>query len=117
MPGRTRGRADPHKQTVKKDMPAPDALKQAFAEHDIPWPTKEQFAQAARGDAEHKQAAEAAQEVVANESHALWALADLYIPPDIREYGARHKMPELTSEIWRAAFCAGWRAAMRAKPV
>jgi hypothetical protein len=98
-------------------MPAPDALKRAFAEHDIPWPTQEQFKQAQRAADEHDRAKEAAQEVIANDGHALWALADLYAPPDIREWATRHKMPELTTEIWRSAFCAGWRAAMRAKPV
>lgn len=99
-------------------MPSPDQkvanLKAAFRENDIHWPTKEQLEHAKRADAEHDRAREAAQ--VANDGHALWALADLYMPSDVREYGARHKMPELTAEIWRSAFCAGWRAAMRAKP-
>jgi hypothetical protein len=47
---------------------------------------------------------------------AVWALADLYLPSDIREFGARHKIPELSEHIWRSAFVAGWRAANRAKP-
>lgn len=44
----------------------------------------------------------------------LWALADLYMPNDIREAGERWKLPHVLEEQWRAAFIAGWRAATAA---
>ena len=44
----------------------------------------------------------------------LWALADLYMPNDIREAGERWKLPHVLQEQWRAAFVAGWRAATAA---
>lgn len=47
---------------------------------------------------------------------AVWALADLYCPSDIREFGERHKIPELSMHLWRSAFVAGWRSALRAIP-
>jgi hypothetical protein len=48
---------------------------------------------------------------------AVWTLADIHMPPDIEEYGRRHKMPELAHYLWRSAFVQGWRAAIRAKPL
>ena len=46
------------------------------------------------------------------DQRAVWALADVLVPPDIQEFGRRHGIPQLTDEIWRVAFCAGWRAAL-----
>lgn len=48
------------------------------------------------------------------DASALWQLADQHIPSDIREFGVRHGMPELTAEIWRSAFAKGWREAHKA---
>jgi hypothetical protein len=44
------------------------------------------------------------------DASAVWALADFYLPPDMREWTAR---TELTAHAWRTAFVAGWRAANR----
>jgi hypothetical protein len=44
-------------------------------------------------------------------------LADHYLPADVKEFGERHGIPELTNEMWRGAFIAGWRAAFRALKV
>lgn len=41
---------------------------------------------------------------------ALWVLAEMNTPPDIIEFGERHKMPELAKHLWQSAFVAGWRA-------
>lgn len=66
-------------------------------------------------DREERKAAERrALEDARADQAAVWALADYYLPPAVRELGERHKMPETTSEIWRAAFVAGWRACHRA---
>jgi len=55
-----------------------------------------------------------AHEAAHNDVHAVWALADLLIPTDIREFGDRHRIPQITEEVWRSAFTAGWRAALAA---
>lgn len=47
---------------------------------------------------------------------ALWALADQHIPPDVREMAHRWKMDHTLVEMYRAAFIAGWRAAVSAVP-
>lgn len=44
----------------------------------------------------------------------LFALADLSMPPDIRDFGERMAMPEFGAQLWRCAFVAGFRAAIRA---
>lgn len=41
---------------------------------------------------------------------ALYALADHYLPSDVKENAARWKMEETLCEMWRNAFIAGWRA-------
>lgn len=50
------------------------------------------------------------------DEQAVWALADYFLPSDVREFGERHGIPELASELWRGAFVAGWRAALRKEP-
>jgi hypothetical protein len=47
------------------------------------------------------------------DASAVWALADFYLPPDMKEWAAEHRIPELTAHAWRTAFVAGWRAAKR----
>lgn len=64
----------------------------------------------ARAEAEKRQIARNAAA-----ERGLWALADLYMPADIREAGERWKIPHALEEMWRAAFIAGWRAALGAE--
>ena len=47
------------------------------------------------------------------DAKAIWALADFYLPPDVKEFFARRKMEETGCEMWRQAFAAGWRASLR----
>jgi hypothetical protein len=51
------------------------------------------------------------------DANGVWLLADHYLPADVKEFGERHGIPELTNEMWRGAFIAGWRAAFRALKV
>lgn len=44
---------------------------------------------------------------------AVWALADFYLPPSVKEMAASWGMKETLTEIWRGAFIEGWRAAHR----
>ena len=68
----------------------------------------EQEAQAAREKREALQNARA-------DAAALWALAEMSTPPDLREFGMRHKIENFAVHAWQTAFMAGWRAAMAAK--
>ena len=47
------------------------------------------------------------------DAKAVWVLADFYLPPDVKEFFARHKMEETGCEMWKQAFAAGWRASLR----
>lgn len=47
------------------------------------------------------------------DARAVWTLADHLMPPDIREMAAAFGMGETIQEMWRNAFIAGWRAALR----
>ena len=68
-------------------------------------------------DAQTEARIRAAEEKVAAE-RGLWALADLYVPTDVREAAARWKLENTLVEMWRAAFIQGWRASLRAdRPV
>lgn len=82
-------------------MPAPDqmhpAVFQKMSRHDDAQAAAQQRIEADRVAAEQ----------------GLWALADLYLPPDIREAAQRWKLDHSLTEIWRSAFIAGWRQAMR----
>lgn len=40
--------------------------------------------------------------------------SDIYIPPDIQEYGQRHKIPEFANATYRAGYIDGFRAAQKA---
>lgn len=42
---------------------------------------------------------------------ALWQLAELHMPADVREAAARWKLDAVMTEMWRSAWIAGWRAA------
>lgn len=46
-------------------------------------------------------------------ARGLWALADLHIPPDVREAAARWKLDAVMTEMWRAAFITGFREAVK----
>jgi hypothetical protein len=48
---------------------------------------------------------------------AVWDLADLHVPTDVRSFSALFFRPGLAARIWRSAFVAGWRAADRSKTV
>ena len=45
---------------------------------------------------------------------ALPVLADSLMPPDIREFGERHKIPQFSRATYINGFIDGWRAAHRA---
>lgn len=63
-------------------------------------------------DAQVEARIRAAEEKAAAEL-GLWALADLYVPTDVREAAARWKLENTLVEMWRDAFIEGWRAALR----
>lgn len=42
-------------------------------------------------------------------ARALWALADLHVPTDVREAAARWGLEHTIVEVWRQAFIAGFR--------
>jgi hypothetical protein len=66
-------------------------------------------AEAMKQDAAEQRALEDAKA----DASAVWALADFYLPPDLKGWAASHKIPEFTAHTWRSAFVAGWRAANR----
>lgn len=45
--------------------------------------------------------------------NGLWALADLHVPPDVREMAQRWKLEQTIVEMYRNAFINGWRARER----
>jgi Ni/Co efflux regulator RcnB len=47
------------------------------------------------------------------DAKAVWALADYYLPADVKEMADRWKMGSTLQEMWRGAFIEGWRAAHR----
>ena len=49
------------------------------------------------------------------DAKAVWALADMMIPVDVKEMAERWNMKETILEIWRNAFIAGWRASHRSR--
>lgn len=49
------------------------------------------------------------------DASAVWALAEFYVPPDLLEWGIRHRIPEFARVVFIHAFIAGWRAAHRAE--
>ena len=51
----------------------------------------------------------------AEAERGLWALADLYVPTDVREAAQRWHLDHSLPEIWRQAFIQGWRASQRAE--
>ena len=50
------------------------------------------------------------------DAKAVWALADYYMPADVKQMAERWGMQETLIEMWRGAFIEGWRAAHRGKP-
>jgi hypothetical protein len=67
----------------------------------------------ARDDAERRAAEARAIADARADARAVWLLADLMIPTDVKEFAARLRVPELGAEIWRSAFITGWRMAHR----
>lgn len=65
-------------------------------------------------DAE-REAKERAAEVQYAAERGLWALADLYLPPDVREAATRWQLEQVLPEMWRQAFIQGWRASQKAE--
>lgn len=63
----------------------------------------------AKAEADEERAA-----INAAAERGLWALADLYIPNDVREAATRWHMEHTLCEMWRSAFVHGWRAAIKA---
>lgn len=53
----------------------------------------------------------------AADAKAVWALADMMIPVDVKEMAERWNMKETILEMWRNAFIAGWRASHRSEDV
>lgn len=45
---------------------------------------------------------------------ALRYIADEACPKDVKEFGARHKIPLFAQVLWREAFMHGWKAALKA---
>jgi hypothetical protein len=48
---------------------------------------------------------------------AVWGLADLYLPTNVRNFSALFLVPKVAAGIWRSAFLAGWLAADRSATV
>ena len=48
---------------------------------------------------------------------AVWDLADLYLPANVRNFSALFLVPKVAAVIWRSAFVAGWLAADRSTTV
>lgn len=78
-------------------MPAPDQFDTTIA----PFLSRRDDAQAL--------AQEQAEEARVAAERGMWALADLYVPPDIREAAQRWKLEHFLVEMWRSAFIQGWR--------
>lgn len=47
------------------------------------------------------------------DAHGIWALAEFYLPPSVKEMAQLWGMRETLAEMWRSAFIEGWRAAHR----
>jgi hypothetical protein len=67
----------------------------------------------AKQDAEHRAKEARAIEDARADAKAVWLLADMMLPADVKELAQRWGMPETLVEIWRNAFITGWRAAHR----
>lgn len=67
----------------------------------------------AKEEAEQKAAEASMIDDAKADAKAVWALAEYLMPADFREMADRMKMSETMHELWRNAFIAGWRAAMR----
>lgn len=83
----------------------------AITKTPTPWPG---FCKTWEEPGESEAATRRALEDAKADEAALWALAELNTPPDIVEFGERHKMPELAKYLWQSAFVTGWRAHHRA---
>jgi hypothetical protein len=67
----------------------------------------------ARQDLERKEEERRMLENAQADAKAVWALADYYMPADIKEMAERWKIDNILQEMWRGAFIEGWRAAHR----
>lgn len=52
-------------------------------------------------------------QVAHQDQRALWHLADRCIPADVKDMAKLWKMEHTLVEMWRNAFIAGWREALR----
>lgn len=67
----------------------------------------------AKEEAERKAVERAMVEDARSDAKAVWLLADYLMPADFKERAAQLQMSETMQEMWRNAFIAGWRAALR----
>lgn len=85
-------------------MPAPENINHRDAS---PWLTRHSDAQS--------EASKRRAEIHAAAERGLWALADLYLPTDVREAATRWQLENVLPELWRSAFIQGWRASQEAE--